>query len=149
MTAHGRGVTYEFMSPPWLAALHGIISERVSQVARREPGMSFSVCEVARDPPAHLSPDGASLSWCCRVTQGLVTFSLEPAEDVDLRVEGDYAALASLAPIVVDDDPEAATRLREASDALVAAGRVRVSGAAVRPASIGSFHDAIARLTTV
>jgi len=147
MTSPSPGLAYEFMSPAWLAALHGVISERVGRAAGAEPDMTFSVCEVALDPPAHLSPDGAPLAWCCKVVRGQVAFTARPADDVDLKVEGDYAALASLAPIVVGDDPAAAERMRKAGEALVAAGRIRVRGAANRPESIGSFHDAIARLT--
>lgn len=140
-------MTYEFLSPGWLAALHGIISERVSQAAKAEPGLTFSVCETAFRPPAHLAADGAPLSWCCRVERGVVAFSTRPDEDVDLRVVGDYAALLSLATFDTADDPARQADLRRRGEALVAVGRIFVTGAADRPASIGSFHDAIARLT--
>lgn len=140
-------MTYEFLSPGWLGALHGIISERVSQAAKAEPDVSFSVCETARQPPAHLSADGAALSWCCKVACGAVTFSTQPDDDVDLRVVGDYDALASLATLDTAGDPAREDDLRRRGEALVAAGRIEVVGAAARPASIGSFHDAIARLT--
>lgn len=140
-------MTYEFLSPGWLAALHGIISERVTQAAKAEPDLTFSVCETAHRPPAHLSADGGALSWCCKVVGGAVTFSTQADDDVDLRVVGDYHALASLAPLDTAGDPAREADLRQRCDALVAAGRIVVIGAAVRPASIGSFHDAIARLT--
>ena len=143
MSAQGG---YEFMSSTWFAALHGIIAERVARVAATVD-VTFSVCEVALDPPRHLSPNGASLAWSYKVAGGEVVFSQVEADDVDLKIEGDYAALASLAPLVIGADPAAAEAYRAASEALVAAGRVRVREIAPRLPQIGSFHDAIAALT--
>lgn len=138
---------YAFLSREWLAALHGVIEERVGAVQRLRP-VSFSVAEVALRPPANIAPPGAdAIAWSCRVTDGQVAFALEDDPEAEVRVVGDYDALNSLAAIETDL-AGGAERMSERSEALIQAKRVTVFGSSAgRPAEIGSFHNVMARLT--
>jgi hypothetical protein len=54
------GPKFNFCSPDWLAPYHGAMAACVAIAAVDAPDLSFSICELASDPPAHAS---AAASW--------------------------------------------------------------------------------------
>jgi hypothetical protein len=108
----------------------------------------MSICEVFTDPPAALSPDGAPIAWSCVVSGADVDFRMQARDDVAYKVVVDYDAVLPLGRYDTRGDPARAAELRAMGQALSASGKMVVTGARpAGPSALGSFHDAIARLT--
>lgn len=96
-------VQMEFASPEWLDFLRKLLLARAALV----PVPVRVTCEVYRDVPRHLSADG-TLAWTRRVDGANVTVTFDEAADTDAQVKlaGDYGALADLCRKVVGDEPD-------------------------------------------
>lgn len=139
---------YVFGSREWMAAFHGLVAERVAALAPANPDLTLSICEVFTNPPAALSPDGAPLAWSCVVSGGEVDFRPVARDDVAFKVVVDYDAVLPLGRYDTRGDPARAAELRAMGQALAASGKMTVTGVrASGPSALGSFHDAIAKLT--
>jgi hypothetical protein len=146
-------VKYELASREWFAAMHALVSDRVSAALRLNPDLRTSACEVFLKPPPHLAPDGADrLAWSYSVANGRLTFALEERDDVDLKIVGDYDAILPIARLRVGGDPQRQAELQAMSAELVQAGRLAFPRRAAPPEGLDphpfdTIHDAIARLT--
>ena len=138
---------YEFASPLWMAALHGVIAERVARELPDKPDLVMSICEVFDGAPAHIAPDGVA-AWSCVVEDGAVDFRPAARGDVAVQVRADYAAVVPLGRYVVGGDPARQAELTAMGAAIAAAGKLRRTGERPPPErALSSIHDAIARLT--
>lgn len=140
---------YEFCSREWLAAVHGMIRERVRLAAQTESGISFSICEVFHNAPPHIAADKEGrVAWHCYVTNGNVSFGHAEVNDTQIKVIGDYADFVPVARYNTMGDPERVAEFGAMTQRLLEENRAELIGSAAgRPASIGSFHDAIAQIT--
>ncbi|MEQ9590819.1 MAG: hypothetical protein RJS97_22960 [Parvibaculaceae bacterium] len=140
-------MTYEFGSAEWLAIMHATIAERArALIAAGEPA-NFSMCELFRDAPEHLSPNGQPIVWSCIVSDGHVDFQLCERTDVQIHVDASYPACADLARYDTKDDPDRASFLRISMDKLREKGELKLTLSEEYPNTMGSMHDAVARLT--
>jgi hypothetical protein len=141
-------VKYEFASPLWMAALHGIIAERVARELPDKPDLAMSLCEVFEGAPAHFAGPSGVVAWSCVVCDGEIDFRQTARDDVALQVRADYAAVLPLGRYVVAGDPARQAELTALGAALADAGKLKRRGE--RPPAeraLSSIHDAIARLT--
>ena len=139
---------YEFASPQWLAALHGIIVERADREAEVKPQLSMSICEVFTDAPARLAGPERRIVWSCVVQGGEIDFRLAERDDVRMKVVVPYDKVLALGRYDTRGDPARAAELAAIAAALRASGDMQTIGPHhPEPQAISSVHDAIARLT--
>jgi hypothetical protein len=139
---------YEFASPGWLAAIHGIISERAGQLIKETAGLRMSICEVFTDAPSHLADDAGRIVWSCVIDDGVVDFRLAERDDTRFKVTVDYAAVLPLGRFDTKGDPERQTELSRMSAELIEKGVMKVMGTRDSdPRAMPSVHDSIAKLT--
>lgn len=141
---------YEFASRPWFAALHAIICEKARIAAAAQPDFSYAICEVFTDAPRELAtgPDGR-IAWHAIIHGSEVTFSLSEIATADMKAVADFNSVLPLASYDTMNQPQRAAELQAMSQALVAAGKLHISGSSLAASAnpMSSLHDAIARLT--
>ncbi len=140
---------YEFGSTEWLAALHGIIAERVAALSPTNPKLWMSTCEVFYNAPAHLAGPDGKISWSCVIADGNVDFTRTERDDVRYKVLADYQAVLPMAQYDTLDDADRQVVLQQMVKDLLDAGNMsRPLGArSPDPDHFPKLHDAIARLT--
>jgi|ERR1700723_2440751 hypothetical protein len=139
---------YEFASPAWLAAIHGIISERAAWLIKDTPDLRMSICEVFTGAPAHLADQAGKIVWSCVIDGAGVDFRLAERDDVRFKVTVAYAAVLPLGRFDTKGDPERRVELSRMSADLIERGVMKIVGARdADPRAMPSVHDAIARLT--
>ena len=139
---------YEFASPTWLAAIHGLIAERAATLSQTVPNLHMSICEVFTRAPAHLADSAGQIAWSCVVNGGEVDFRLSERDDVDFKVIVDYAAVLPLGRYDSQGEPARRENLSRMSAALIEQGVMRIIGQrGSDPNVMPSVHDAIAQLT--
>jgi hypothetical protein len=138
----------EFGSAAWIDALRVTIADALAAAGPEADEVSFSICEIYRDPPAHIVPETGVLGWHCRIVDRSLSFVLSPADDVDVVVDADYDALLPLARMIYGDDPEVHAERDRVFGRLLKDGRMRVRGDLdMRPAFLDGVHDTMARIT--
>lgn len=139
---------YEFASPQWIAALHGIIVERVARESAHKPSLTMSICEVYTDVPTRLAQGQPRIAWSCVVEGTDVDFRLTERDDVRMKVVVQYGAVLPLGRYDTKDDPTRAAELATLAAALLTSGQMQmIGGPSTDPQAMSSVHDAIARLT--
>lgn len=139
---------YEFASPAWCAALHGLIAERVVWEVKEKPNLSMSICEVFTDAPAHLADANGRAAWSCIVTCHTIDFRRTERDDVRFKVIGDYATILPLGRYDTRGEPTREAELARMAIGAVESGRMKLIGELTsNDQAITSIHDAIARLT--
>ncbi len=141
---------YEFASRPWFAALHAIVCEKARAAAAADPDFSYTICEVFRDvPPQLATAPGGKAAWHARISGSNVEFGLSEIDGADMKAVAEYTSVLPLAQYDTRGDPRRAAELQAMSQALVAAGRLTVSGTtpSASGGALSTLHDSIARLT--
>jgi len=141
---------YEFASPQWLAALHGIMAARASIYREELADCSFAACEVFTGvPPAVNDASDGRVAFHWRVRAGDFSWLLHEADDVDHKAVADWSSILPLARTVFAGDTAAAETAGRLHADVLAAGKLRVSGSlAGAPRVFAGVHDDIARLTS-
>lgn len=140
---------YEFGGAQWLAALHGILCERAAQVAKIDPEVQLSMCEIYTGAPVHLAPgaDGR-ICWGARIKGANVEFLHEQIADASFTVTGDWEAMLPMIRYDTCGDPERIKEMTSMNHVLMITGKLKVTGRRdPRGKAFPSVHDAIARLT--
>src|SRR3954454_10952432 len=99
----------EFLSDGWIDAARRFLEAAVA----REPALAtgrYAVCESFTDAPPGLGLADDRAVWHFVVDEGRVTVARGDLDDVDLRVDGDYQAILSIAQTVYAAGPEAVAR---------------------------------------
>ncbi len=139
---------YEFASPEWCAALHGLIAERAAWEVKSKPNLRMSICEVFTGAPARFADTDGNAAWSCVINDGRVDFQRRVRDDVRFKVVGDYAAILPLGRYDTRGDPARAAELAAMALKVRESGGMTVIGERLAdPQAITSIHDAIARLT--
>lgn len=143
---------HELASPAWLAAKRQVILDCLAAcgpAGHDISGLSFSICEVSTDPPAHLGSPDARVGWHCRVRDGkLVAFEGREAVDVDYRMVSDYASMRQMGAFEINGDPERQAEYAAMTKALYEEGKIAIHGLMPRlPRPFAAWHDAVARQT--
>lgn len=140
---------YEFGSPAWMAAVHGVWAAAIAIAARDMPTLTFSMSEAATDPPEHLGLGGAPSGWACFVREGaLERFERVGASEAEFRITADYQILLGLCRYEVGEDPERKNVYDGMVRAAIETGKVRTEGQTGKLSTVfRELHDVIARLT--
>jgi len=138
---------YDFATPEWFACLHGIALERAASAYSRIPDVRFSMCEVLTNVPASLSPNG-KLAWHVVIRGPEVQFDTSERDDVDMKYLADFEAVKPLAHYDTEDKPERIAELGKLVEGLMKQEKLRlIGGRSPGSDAVGSFHDAIVRVT--
>jgi ectoine hydroxylase-related dioxygenase (phytanoyl-CoA dioxygenase family) len=140
----------EFLSDGWIDAARRFLEDAV--VA--EPALAtgrYAVCESFTDAPPGMGLPNDRAVWHFVVDDGRVTAARGDLDDADLRVDGDYQAILSIAQTVYAAGPEAVARAQRELAHRTADNPTQIRGAlAGDPAAIaviGSLHDHLAART--
>jgi hypothetical protein len=108
---------YELGSPDWLAVLKEIFEQTVA--ADGQSGdVDFSMCEVYTDVPARISAE-PQVAWHLRVKAGEMIFRAEEADDVDIKIVGEWTLLAKMSSLEYGEAgplPEITAEVAKATD---------------------------------
>jgi hypothetical protein len=133
----------EFPSSAWLQML---ADRWRSHAAKLEPGTKLSISETYTNVPPHLAGNTqGTVSWTCRVDSPNVRFSTAAAEDVDLRVEADYAFVKKLVRLVIT--PENQDHYQNLAAAAFNDGGIRVWGDISIATLAQDLHNEVAERT--
>ena len=139
---------FELASKAWFDELFRLIRD----VARENPELAFSVCEVFTAVPARLNPDAAGkIAWRGYLRGGNADLAMGevPPEAVDVKTIIDWQSTVPLARMKIDvADPQDLARYMELGDQVAAEGRMQRFGdrSKAPPALIG-VHNALAERT--
>lgn len=139
---------YEFASTEWLAMVQAQLQERVHAAQRRDPGapLSFSLCELFTDPPAHIGR--GTVGWSVRVQAGKFEFFARELEDAQHKVIAGYDDILPLVRFRLGADAERMKEYTALGATLVRKGRIAVLGTLPKlPREFATLHDAIAERT--
>lgn len=140
-----------FASREWVEAAGEVLSEEAARHADGLEGMgSFTLCEVAWNPPAYLRA-GPYLAWHARFDGAQVAAGAGelPAGDCDFRIQGDHSIISNLARIQYHDRDPAIVAAAQAR--LQKLSRWEAHGGLPENPALGavlrSLHDRMAALT--
>jgi hypothetical protein len=140
---------YRFATPEWFAALHGVLVQRAGVQPDSSDSRRMSICEVYVAAPEGMAEPSRRLAWSCVIDGSIVEFRLEERDDVDLKIEVDYATAASAASLVIAGTPEMSAAYLALHARALAEGKLRITGIAPRQedGEAGSIHDVMAQLS--
>lgn len=139
---------HEFGSTGWFDALHQAIERLATAAGPEMSAVTWSVCEVFTDVPAHLAQarDGKA-AWHCRIRGREIAFGLGEIDDADLKIIADYATALPLSRTLLAD-PEAQASVNEALGQAMMSGKMQIHGSLdARPAVFASLHDEMVEVT--
>ena len=130
----------QFASEEWLQVLE---AEMRKFVASLTDGKRFSISEVYTKVPPEVNPAPAGrVAWTARIDGSDVSFVRGEAEDVDLKVEGEYEHIRKAAIFVVSEDNEEEYQAIAAQ--AIEQGRITVDGDMAIVADMQPFHNIMA-----
>src|SRR5262245_30995442 len=118
----------EFLSDGWIDVARRYLEDAVE----REPALRtgrYAVCESFTDAPPGLGLPEDRAVWHFVVEDGRVTAARGDLEGADVRVDGDYQAILSIAQTVYAAGPEATARAQRELAHRTAAQPTRMRGA--------------------
>ena len=139
---------FELASEEWFVELFRLFHE----VARANPDLEFSVCEVFTAVPERLRPDSdGKIAWHGFIRGGKADLAMGEVgpEAVDVKTVIDWQSTLPLARMKIDlTDPQAFAHYMELGDRLAAEGRMERFGDRTKapPALIG-VHNTLADRT--
>ncbi|HMG42053.1 MAG TPA: hypothetical protein VK611_12025 [Acidimicrobiales bacterium] len=143
----GRQV--EFAGDEWFDLFRRRLHEVIPAMGSALEGVTFSICEIATDPPEHLADPGTNrVAWWFRIDGPTVEVGRGARDDVANRSEGDYSAVLTAARTVYADDPRTLDKQRRRRSSAVRRGRA--TPLVVPPEleeTLLELHDFLARRT--
>jgi len=95
----------EFASPAWIELAESILTDLVR--TQGKSGEEFAVCEVFRNVPDQIDPEG-TVAWHFRITDRSVVVGVGEVEDVDMHIVAEYTEALVAARLVYPPDALAA-----------------------------------------
>ena len=92
---------FNFVSDEWIDQAEIILNDLVSQFGVE--GVSFSVCETFSDAPKEIEVSGVA-SWHFFIEGKSVLVGKGKVEDVDVKINFDYAKASVIAKVVYTDE---------------------------------------------
>jgi hypothetical protein len=90
-----------FASPEWVEEARNVLTDAVARQSHNLKDLgTFTLCEVAHNPPAYLHVEGA-LAWYAKFDGDTVEVGSGelPASECDLKIQGDHSIISNLARI--------------------------------------------------
>lgn len=145
------GRRYLFGTPDWFALMQATIDDRLAAFRARASAdriaeLSFSMAEIALDPPLEIGRGAGRVGWRCRIEAGqLAEFDVAHLDGADYTVYAPYEVLRSLARFDTTGREAEYARL---TGAALERGELRVAGRPPRaPREFGDIHNLMARAT--
>jgi hypothetical protein len=133
---------FEFGSPGWIAAFKALMPRYVAKV---DPQVRLSVCEVLTNVPAHLDHNGdGRIAWHFRIADSRVEFGDGYLEDVDHCEEADYDFILPEARQTYTPERMEEVRARRIQGAAEGKVKTRRRDGLVMPAELVAMHNEMA-----
>ncbi len=138
--------SYEFGSPDWLGVLKGAFEQALAASGAADD-VEFSMCEVYTDVPPRVSAE-SRVAWHLRVKGHELAFIAEEADDVDIKIVGEWAVISKLGRLEYGEGgppPDVLAEIAQATDE----GRFHFTAnpSAKSPPEFGAVHNQVARRT--
>jgi hypothetical protein len=143
-----------FGTSAWFAAMQGTIADRLAAFRARATAeaierVTFSMAEIALDPPSDVAEGATHVGWYCRVERGrLAAFDTTDLDRAEYRLFAPFALLERLAGFDTGDDAARASEYENLTRSAVASGQIRVEGIRPKaPREFATIHNTMARIT--
>ena len=134
---------FNFVSDKWVDQAEIILNDLVSQFG--EEGVSFSVCETFFDAPKGIDTSGVA-SWHFFIEGKSVRVGKGKVEDVDVKINFDYAKASVIAKVVYTEEIIA----KQKEDLALVKKNLEKKGKVVKepPKYLTELHNRLALLTS-
>jgi len=134
---------FNFVSDKWVDQAEIILNDLVSQFG--EEGVSFSVCETFFDAPKGIDTSGVA-SWHFFIEGKSVRVGKGKVEDVDVKINFDYAKASVIAKVVYTEEIIA----KQKEDLALVKKNLEKKGKVVKepPKYLSELHNRLALLTS-
>lgn len=139
------GERFELGSEAWIDVARAYLEETIPPIAERLGGLTYSLCEVLTDAPAHLrQEDTDHVAWHAAFDGTTVTVAAGELTGASYRMRADYQSTLPMARLHFTD--EIAAEVRERRRAAVSRGEVPDIPSELSDAFI-AFHNHMAAHT--
>ena len=134
---------FNFVSDEWIDQAEIILNDLVSQFGVE--GVSFSVCETFSDAPKEIDASGVA-SWHFFIEGKSVLVGKGKVEDVDVKINFDYAKASVIAKVVYTEEIIA----KQKEDLALVKKNLEKKGKVVKepPKYLSELHNRLALLTS-
>ena len=134
---------FNFVSDEWVDQAEIILNDLVSQFGVE--GVSFSVCETFSDAPKEIDASGVA-SWHFFIEGKSVRVGKGKVEDVDVKINFDYAKASVIAKVVYTEEIIA----KQKEDLALVKKNLEKKGKVVKepPKYLSELHNRLALLTS-
>lgn len=134
---------FNFVSDEWVDQAEIILNDLVSQFGVE--GVSFSVCETFFDVPKEIDANGVA-SWHFFIEGKSVRVGKDKVEDVDVKINFDYAKASVIAKVVYTEEIIA----KQKEDLALVKKNLEKKGKVVKepPKYLSELHNRLALLTS-
>ena len=134
---------FNFVSDEWVDQAEIILNDLVSQFGVK--GVSFSVCETFFDAPQEIDASGVA-SWHFYIDGKSVRVGKGKVEDVDVKINFDYAKASVIAKVVYTEEIIA----KQKEDFDLVKKNLKKKGKVVKepPKYLSELHNHLALLTS-
>ena len=134
---------FNFVSDEWVDQAEIILNDLVSQFGVK--GVSFSVCETFFDAPKEIDASGVA-SWHFFIEGKSVRVGKGKVEDVDVKINFDYAKASVIAKVVYTEEIIA----KQKEDLALVKKNLEKKGKVVKepPKYLTELHNRLALLTS-
>ena len=134
---------FNFVSDEWVDQAEIILNDLVSQFGVE--GVSFSVCETFFDAPKEIDASGVA-SWHFFIEGKSVRVGKGKVEDVDVKINFDYAKASVIAKVVYTEEIIA----KQKEDLALVKKNLEKKGKVVKepPKYLSELHNRLALLTS-
>ena len=134
---------FNFVSGEWVDQAEIILNDLVSQFGVE--GVSFSVCETFSDAPKEIDASGVA-SWHFFIEGKSVRVGKGKVEDVDVKINFDYAKASVIAKVVYTEEIIA----KQKEDLALVKKNLEKKGKVVKepPKYLTELHNRLALLTS-
>ena len=134
---------FNFVSDEWVDQAEIILNDLVSQFGVE--GVSFSVCETFFDAPKEIDASGVA-SWHFFIEGKSVRVGKGKIEDVDVKINFDYAKASVIAKVVYTEEIIA----KQKEDLALVKKNLEKKGKVVKepPKYLSELHNRLALLTS-
>ena len=134
---------FNFVSDEWVEQAEIILNDLVSQFGVE--GVSFSVCETFSDAPKEIDASGVA-SWHFFIEGKSVRVGKGKVEDVDVKINFDYAKASVIAKVVYTEEIIA----KQKEDLALVKKNLEKKGKVVKepPKYLTELHNRLALLTS-